>query len=298
MTENINIKDTKVPIIYPCDCHVHVIGPQKKYPFEATRSYTPVDATANDLVKMMDKLGLRRAVVVQPSIFGQDNRCTIDAIHKIEAFGLQARAVAVLEHPVPLSEIDSMHRSGVRGLRVNLKSKIGQSLEEARAKLLNASRLCERNGWHVQLFVDRSLISALLPEIQQLPVDLVLDHFGGLKPNGPCDPDGKTIMSLLESGRIWIKLSGNYRVAPSAFDSKIPVLAKDLASRNPDRLIWASDWPHTPEHSGEAIIDPPVKAYREIDTNRLLHWVYDWFDNSTVTKILQDNPAKLYDFSS
>lgn len=281
-----------------CDCHVHVIGPMDKYPLEPVRSYTPQEASASALIAMMRRLGLARSVVVQPSILGQDNRCTLDAVAQIQQAGLDARAVAVLEQVLPGSQLDSMHQAGVRGLRLNLQSQLGGDLSAARAALHQAADQCTRNGWHVQVYVNRAILLALQPELQALPVSLVLDHFGGLTPDAVKDSASLAVLDLLSSGRAWIKLSGTYRVGRHAFDERIPALAQQLASINPQRLVWASDWPHTPAHQGQPMTNPPMQPYRDIDTHQLLKAVHEWFDPALAQQVLCKNPAALYGFDS
>ena len=280
-----------------CDCHVHVIGPHDQYPLVPLRSYTPMHATATDLVAMMRRSGVDRAVVVQPSVLGLDNRCSLDALEYLASQGLQGRAVAVLPTTLPASELDELDRAGVRGLRVNLQSNVGASLAQAREALQNAIRLCERHAWHVQLFVDRQMVQALASDIETAPVKVVLDHFAGLSVSECDDESSLAVLRLLGSGNTYIKLSGNYRVTDDAFDLRLADLARQLAIINPENLVWGSDWPHTPKHAGQAERQPTIKAYRDIDTPRLSRAVFDWFEPPLAQKVLVNNPARLYDFS-
>ncbi len=130
-----------------CDCHVHVIGPHDQYPLVPVRSYTPMHATATDLVAMMRRSGVDRALVVQPSVLGLDNRCSLNALEYLASQDLQGRAVAVLTTTLPASELDELHRAGVRGLRVNLQSNAGASLAQAR----EAARAFEKIDFQRQL---------------------------------------------------------------------------------------------------------------------------------------------------
>lgn len=280
-----------------CDCHVHVIGPHDQYPLVPVRSYTPMHATATDLVAMMRRSGVDRAVVVQPSVLGLDNRCSLNALEYLASQGLQGRAVAVLPDTTSASELDDLHRAGVRGLRVNLQSHAGASLTQAREALQSSIRLCERHAWHVQLYVDRQVVQALASDLETAPVKVVLDHFAGLSVSECDDESSLAVLRLLGSGNTYIKLSGNYRVTDDAFDLGLADLARRLAVINPENLVWGSDWPHTPKHTGQAEYHPPIKAYREIDTHRLFSTVFDWFEPPLAQRVLVHNPARLYDFS-
>lgn len=279
-----------------CDCHVHVIGPMQRYRLVDKRSYTPMPATAEDLIEMMQRCSVGRAVIVQPSVLGQDNTCTIDAMATIAQAGRQARAVAVLEHAVAPSQLDQWHRQGVRGLRVNLQSHASGDLSLARQALQLAASQCERNGWHVQLYVDRQTLYQLSEVIQALAVPVVLDHFAGLSADEPPDAAANYVFELLATGEAWIKLSGNYRITTDPLDPALGDLARQLAAINPDHLVWASDWPHTPSHSGQATVNPPVTPYRDIDTCALSEQVQHWLAPATAKQVLCDNPARLYGF--
>lgn len=291
------------PVVIPgsdirgaCDCHVHVIGPHGRYPLTAVRSYTPAHATTDDLIDMMRHTGVDRAVVVQPSIYGVDNRCTLDALPILQQAGLQARAVAVLAADTNVTELDRLHAIGVRGLRVNLQSHAGAALDQALNEVRGAVQLCLRHGWHLQMFVDRQTVMALKSEIMGLAVPVVFDHFAGLSLQGVDDKASQAVLELLSSGQVWIKLSGTYRVADNPYDERFAQLAQTLAQINPDKLVWASDWPHTPKHQGVPVADPPVQPYRTVDTKRLRLMVNDWFDAELARRVLVDNPARLYAF--
>ena len=294
---NRTVQDQVMPLSGVCDCHVHVIGPFDRYPLSPLRSYTPQFATADHLVDMMQRLAIDRAVIVQPSIFGTDNSCSLEAVPRLQQAGLQGRVVAVLDGEVTPSQIDRLHRQGVRGLRVNLQSHAGAPLDQALDQIRAASAICERNGWHVQLFMDRQTIHATKEVLQSLPVPVVLDHFAGLCVDSVDDEPSRSVLELLASGQAWIKLSGTYRVTRDPFDERLKPLAQTLAAINPDRLVWASDWPHTPKHHGKASIEPPVKPYRSIDTAHLLHLIDTWLEPAVREQVLVDNPARLYEFA-
>jgi 2-pyrone-4,6-dicarboxylate lactonase len=283
----------KFPPAGACDCHVHVIGPKTRFPLSPERNYTPKDAPVDQLRAMLARLGLDRVVIVQPSIFGTDNACTLDAMQQLD----EARGVAVLPGDVSGSTLDNLHRRGVRGLRVNIASGNALPLDAIRERLTAAAQLCARNGWHVQVFMPSGTLQALAPVMRELPAAVAIDHFG-MPPLGP-DGDSavRSLQQLLESGRCWIKLSGTYRVAADPSDPRIVLLARRLAQANPERIVWGSDWPHTPAHG--MTHDEAEQPYRDIDTRALLDMVQTWFDDSCLqNQVLVTNPARLYDFSN
>ncbi|MCO5066590.1 MAG: amidohydrolase family protein [Rhizobiaceae bacterium] len=274
-----------------CDCHVHAIGPKRSFPLAPQRSYTPMDATVDDLAAMLRRTGAERAVIVQPSIYGHDNSCLV---HALAVLGDAGRGVAVARDDCPASELDDLHKAGVRGLRVNLISSGRADVAQAREGLLAAVRKCERNGWHVQLFAEPSLVVALAAEIARVGATFVLDHFAMVKAgDGVVPPE---IRRLQEDGHVLVKLSAPYRIATRIDDPAVARLARAFAAV-PDSVLWASDWPHTPPHNSVGSSPSEETPYRDIATKALLDAVAEWFpDPAMQRRILVENPARLYDW--
>jgi predicted TIM-barrel fold metal-dependent hydrolase len=283
---------TEFPPPGACDCHVHVIGPKRRYPLSPDHRYTPVDAPVGQLAAMLKRLKLDRVVIVQPSFYGTDNTCTLDAMAALD----NARGVAVLPADATESEIDTLNDQGVRGLRVNIASAGSSSLEAMRADIKAAAAQCAIHGWHVQIFVAADLLEPLAPILRALPVDTVIDHFGLLSPvadNGA----RKTLLGLLESGKVWVKISGAYRMADDYNDARVGALARALCAANPERIVWGSDWPHTPRHDLRGPDRDTEQPFQDIDPADLLALVPRWLeDDALVHRVLVDNPARLYGF--
>lgn len=279
-----------------CDCHVHVVGPKTRFPLQTKRSYTPADAAIEALRAMMSRVGLERAVLVQPSFYGVDNSCLLAALALL---GDNARAVAVLPPDVAGHELDRLHALGVRAIRINAVSIGGASLDNLKAALAAGVRLCERNGWHIQLLLPPEAIASLGDGLARLPVEVVVDHFG-LTPAGSADGAAAGhLTALLETGRCWVKLSAPYRIAADIGSPAVAALARRLASANSERVVFATDWPHTPVHDGALVDSEAEMPYRDIDTARLLALLLDWFpDRAQQRQILVENPARLYGFAS
>jgi predicted TIM-barrel fold metal-dependent hydrolase len=277
-----------------CDCHVHVIGPKATFPLASERTYTPIDAPRADLEAMLARLGLDRVVLVQPSIYGIDNACMMDAI---DALGHRARGVAVLAPNTDGSVLDDLHRRGVRGLRVNIASSASRGIDVVRRDFEAAAALCVRNGWHLQTFAATETLVALASTIETLSVPLVVDHFGLVKPGEEGGTPAQTLLRLLGRGKIWIKLSGTYRIADDPADPRIVPLARRFADANAERVVWGSDWPHTPPHTRKQTVDDGEMPFQDIDTRGLLDFTRTCFDAATLQRLLVDNPAKLYDFA-
>jgi len=274
-----------------CDCHVHVIGPKGRFPLPANRRYTPSDATAAELAAMLKRLGMTRVVIIQPSFYGTDNACTLDGVAQVG----NARGVAVLPAQVPAAELDTLHRQGIRGLRINIATVGGAPLNEIKDKVNAAAKLCERHGWHVQLFVSADVIEPIAPLIRSLAVDSVFDHFG-LIPPGTTGGPLRALQGLIESGKTWVKISGAYRISSDPKNALVDTLARALAKANPERIVWGSDWPHTPPHTIQKPLDQE-SPFQNIDAVVLRDLLPRWLEDDTlIARVLVSNPAKLYNF--
>ncbi len=274
------------------DCHIHVIDPA--FPMVPVRSYTPRPVLASDVRAMMARCGVDRVVIVQISVYGNDNSAMLAAM---EDLGDCARGVIHLTGTETADDIARLHGKGARGVRINLFSTSQTDPDAARARLDAAARLCAPAGWHIQLFAVPEVLTALADGLPDLPVPVVLDHFALLSASRRGGEAEATVLRLLESGNVWIKLSARYRLEGREEPGRVAALARDLAEAAPDRVLWASDWPHPPEHAGLPAENPPERPYRDIDTPGLLRETEDWFpDMADRRKLLVTNPAKLYGF--
>ena len=278
-----------------CDTHVHVIGALAHYPMVVERQYTPDTASTADLQQHLQRQGMRRVIVVQPSVYGTNNQCLLDAL---EAMPTQARGIAVCDPSVQQAELQQLDARGVRGLRLNFESANNHSVDALRDALKYwAPRMAEL-GWHLQVYAPFAVMAACAPVIAQLPVPVVLDHFA-LWPHHTTPaqdtPAEKAITQLLTDGHIYIKLSASYRLPTYAPDS-LTALAHRLLETRPDRLLWGSDWPHTNRDPG--VKPHQVSRYRPIDPQQLRTERQAWLCNSEWQRcVLIDNPERLYRFN-
>ena len=274
-----------------CDTHVHVIGPRDKFPMVQGRHYTPGPASVQELKAHLTTQGLGRAVIVQPSVYGTDNLCLLSALSDM---GHQARGIAVLDSQISATELQELDAQGIRGIRLNFESSGNQSVDQLKQALADWAPRLEALGWHIQVYAPFSVTSACAPFIQSLPVPVVLDHFGLWPANATDTQETKAILELLETGKIYIKLSASYRL-PNFETEKLKELAHHLLHIRPDRLLWASDWPHTNREPG--VDAHSVSRYRSIDFENLKSERLDWLDSQdTQELILITNPNLLYRF--
>jgi predicted TIM-barrel fold metal-dependent hydrolase len=278
-----------------CDCHVHVFGAAAEFPFVAVRGYTPPPASTAELARLLGALRLPRVVIVQPSVYGSDNSCTLDGMRRL---GERARGIAVIDDATSNAALEEMHRAGVRGVRVNLETAGETDPDAARRNLAAAVARVAALGWHVQLYTRPSVIARLSEEVARLPVPIVFDHFGGARAEEGIDQPGfAELLALVAAGHAYVKLSAAYRSSAKApaYDDMTPY-ARALIAANPDRLLWGSDWPHPHAAPPERALDE-VAPFYDIDDGLALNQLAAWTRNPAIRrKILVANPARLYGF--
>jgi predicted TIM-barrel fold metal-dependent hydrolase len=277
-----------------CDCHVHVFGDTAKFPFAASRGYTPPPASVEELLELQRDLHMDRVVVVQPSVYGTDNACTMDGVKRM---GVRARAIVVIDKSTPRTALQEMAGAGARGIRLNLATSGNFDPNSAKQQLDAVAEQLRGLNWHVQMYVALSVISTLKDYFMQYPYPVVFDHFGQPKaPLGVGQPGFANLLELVKSGRAYVKISGAYRVSDKAptYADATP-LAQALVAANPDRIVWGTDWPHPNGGSARSINE--IATPFPIDDGLLLNELAKWVpDAATRKKILVDNPARLYGY--
>ncbi|MGQ9693172.1 MAG: amidohydrolase family protein [Thermodesulfobacteriota bacterium] len=265
-----------------CDTHAHIYGPFDKYPPAPGRRPTNWLASLEAYQTMLNRLGIERCVIVQPSLYSTDNQCTLDAI---KHFGLsRARGVAVTKKDISASELQKLDEGGMRGLRFYLL------VDDFR--LSDAPEMAKRIapfGWHLQIQDRGNWLPEAIPMLKKLPVDVVIDHVGRTPPEkGINDLGFKELLRFLETGKCWVKISAPYLASqsgPPHYDD-VGEKVKALVSIRPDRLVWATNWPH-PNHT-------PGNKPEEAD---LLDLLLVWIPEDDIRRaVLTDNPASLYGF--
>ena len=276
------------------DCHMHIFD--ARYRLSSRRTYTPAPAPLGQYRKVAGALRLTRAVVVQPSAYGTDNSCTLDAV---ECLGASARAVVGLDLNISDAELDQLHKRGARGVRLNPASHGMRDFDTIASGLLATAKRIERLGWHLQIFTDVALVEQLARVFRTLPVPVVIDHMGlAIAAQGPSQPGLSALCELIASGRVWVKLSGAYRISTREPDfADASSIIRALISANANRCIWGTDWPHTGVHSHTQSAEAPPIVYRSLDAAALLEQLISCAgEDSVVEKILVENPSRLYGF--
>jgi predicted TIM-barrel fold metal-dependent hydrolase len=281
-----------------CDCHTHIFGDPALYPFDPARQYTPGGASVADLLALGQRIGTGRVVIVQPSPYGADNRCTVDALIAINATVDRARGVAVIDEATTDAALQTMHSAGVRGIRLNLEtSGVSDPAFATRLLTWSAQRIWHL-GWHLQIYSTLPVLAALAPTIRQLTTPVVVDHFGRAKAKlGVDQPYFDVLLDLVSSGHVWVKLSAAQRISDEPDCADAAPLAKALIAANANRMLWGSDWPHPGAKPGTVRNPAVLEVFNDVDEKRAIERLAQWAgDSATLEKILVTNPAALYDF--
>ena len=263
-----------------CDCHMHVY--EDRFPVVATAPFKPPHAPAAAYQAVQRELGLQRVIVVQPVGYGHDNTCTLEAM---AAFGPDARGIAIVGPEVEDDELERLHALGIRGVRFMMLP--GGPLPWSALEPM-AARIAPL-GWNINLQLDGRTLPEHEAMLRRLPCPLVIDHNGKFLEPVPVDHAGvHALLGLLDTGRVWVKLSAPYETskvgAPTYAD--VGALAQAYVRANPERCLWASNWPHPNQTTV-----PESAAMLDL----LLAWAPTEVDRQ---RILVDNPAALYGYAA
>lgn len=268
------------------DCHCHVFEDPSRYPLVPDRSYTPVLSDRRQYGGFAAAMGIERTVQVSASVYGSDNRLTLELIAQWGRH--RARGVAGLSLASSDRELEELHAGGMRGVRLSTLVRGYGGSEALSAMAAKVSSL----GWHLQLhFRGLAEIAELSHVLMGTAVPLVFDHMGSA--NGgdtPAHPGFRALLEMLrQRDDVWVKISSWYRRSRSGWPwHDMRPFALALAETRPDRLLFGSNWPHP------GLFAPAVVP----DDGALIDVFCDWFPEPAVRdRILVANPGQLYGFA-
>lgn len=260
------------------DCHAHVLGPFNEYPLHENRGYTPMENNEQAYFSHLQSLGVARGVLVQPSVYGDDNSLLCNVLARNHS---RLRGIAVFGAHTDEKAVHAMHAAGVRGFRLNLLFPGGAGLET----LKHSAELVADLGWHAQLLLDIRVLPEIEDKLARLPVPVVFDHMGHFPYElGTEWPGFSRLLRRIEAGNTYIKLSGSYRLSQrTSHITDVAAIAKKLIDFAPERMLWGSDWPHVG-------IDTPTP-----ETRKLYEGIAQWCPDAALRQtILCATPKKLY----
>lgn len=272
-----------------CDAQMHVFGPPDKFPYADTRRYTPPAAPIEHYWNVLGITGLARAVVVQPTAHGVDNRVTLDAMARSSQ---PMRGIANIDETTTDAQLEELVAGGVVGARFSLMGDREGSPEQIAAQV---PRMKARD-WILDLHVDPDDFIQHERFIRDLPLVTLIDHIARVRPEGGLGQQAfKLLLELLRDDRFWVKICSLDKLSavPRAhveeglpFRDMVP-FAQAVIAAAPDRVVWGTDWPH-----GNTFT--PGRTPNEGDLLDLLLEIAP--DEATRTRILVDNPERLFGF--
>lgn len=278
--------NTKVPKFKAppksCDAHCHIFGPRDLFPYHPNSTYEPPDAGKDRLKQLHDILGIDRAVIVQASCHGPDNRAMIDAI---ASSGGAYRGVCIANKEFTDNNFQELHEGGVRGVRFNFVTHLGGTPDlDVMKRILNQVKPL---GWHLVIHVNAEDIIKFEDFFSQFDMQIIVDHMGRV----PCDQGTQQqafqiLKEFMHRENWWVKVCGSERISREGppFHDAIP-FAKELITIAPDRILWGTDFPH-----------PNISRWMPNDGD-LVDLVPLFAENEALQKkVLVDNPARLYGF--
>lgn len=266
-----------------CDTHAHVFGAPSRYPLSPKRGYNPAEASVESYNHLLATLGISRAVLVQPSVYGTDNTAMLDAVARDP---VNRRAVVAVTAATGDEHLAAFHAAGARGIRVNLVDPGGMPFDS----LADVGRFAERLApldWHVEFLVHVHNFSGI-DALASMPVETVVGHFGYMPATCGLDDRGfRHFLKLFEGGRIWVKMTAPNRITAREslpYDDITP-FARALREARPDRLLWGTDWPH--------VINKKPMA----NDGDLFDYLTEWLPGEALRRqVLVENPKRLYGF--
>jgi len=273
-----------------CDAHFHIFGAADRYPYGADLRYKPPYEPLQAYLKLAQRIGFRRFVFVQPSAYGFDNSCMLDAMSELDP-SVRRGIVDVDETSVTDQQLADWHQRGVRGIRVNI-SPVRQSEAGLATSMLprigRLTAICRELGWHLDFLTPGWLVRELMPTLRELPIEFSVAHFGLFPAAAGVEQQGfRDFLALVDDGsrRCWVKMTGVYRFSTAPGFTDVKPFAQALITRAPNQLIWGSDFPHLSFHD-------------RVGTIQLYNQLCDWApDPATRKQILTDNPTRLFGFS-
>jgi len=271
-----------------CDSHFHVFGPADQYPYASDQlRYAPPHAPLSEYLKLAKHLGIERYVFVQPSAYGRDNHCMLDAMREV---GIEkCRGIVDIDDNAPDSLMDEMNKLGVRGVRINYSPIHPQEpglSEKMRPRVERLAARCKEIGWHLDFLMPGWLTHEMMPILRKLQLPFSMAHLGmNLAKDGKDAPGFKSLLELLNHGDrfAYAKFTGIYRMSKVPHFTDADPLARAIIEAAPDRILWGSDYPHL--------------SFSDNSSIELFNLLARWTDDASIRKmILTDNPQRLFGF--
>jgi len=269
-----------------CDCQVHVYEDQKRYPVRWNIQHEIPDGPFSEAQRVLKVLGFERMVLVHPSVYDTDYSMLKDILRSLPDRS-NYRGVVVVKDSVSDAELTELAELGVCGIRFHISARYEAYPKDA---FLRTVARAKALGWHIRLHMDGPDLleyADVLETLTDIPV--VIDQMGRLNLESGLEQPAMTwILSMLRRENWWMMLSNGNRISAfdAGWDDAVP-FGKAFIEAAPDRMIWATDWPHVRWRKKRMMNDA-----EEVE----LLYRYADHDRNLLQKILVDNPARLHGF--
>ena len=268
------------------DCHSHVFGPYDRYGLLNPPNYAPPEAPVERHLAMLDIVGNRYGVLVQPAAYGLDPTLIADAIAASED---RLRGIALGGAELTTQRISELNDKGFKGLRfVDMLDPLGRpyiGAISAKVAIEMAPKLADA-GWHPELWAGIDHHLDVIPQLVPFGMPIVLDHLAGFNvERGVDDLAFQQLLRHVGNGHVWVKTSLCRQSSQYPRYEELKPFHDALIAANPERLLWGSDWPYLA--MGDA----------SPDVGQMIDLVHEWVgDSDNLKRIFVDNPAAVYGF--
>jgi 2-pyrone-4,6-dicarboxylate lactonase len=266
-----------------CDSHFHVFGPPGRYEYAGDLRYKPPHAPLSDYLETAKRIGIERYVFVQPSAYGRNNACMLDAMRELGPS--VCRGIVDIDENASDGALERLHAAGVRGVRVNVNPvKVPEPgfSTNLLPRLTRLDARCSEIGWMLDFLTPGWLTRELLPALAKLESPFSIAHMGMFSAHQGVPKDFVEFFKRQTS--CWVKLTGVYRISTAPGFADAALLARALIAAAPDRLLWGSDYPH-------------LSFADKVHTEELFELLRQWAPDEAVRRmILVDNPARCFGF--
>ena len=283
------VAETRTPVYQAppgaCDAHCHIFGPASEFPYAPTRKYTPPDAGKDRLRQLHGVLGLERAVLVQASCHGTDNRAMLDAIASSNG---KWKGVCIASDTFTDEDFAALNDGGVRGVRFNFVTHLGGAPDLE--KMQRVVQRVKQFNWHLVIHVNAEDIvkyEEFFSGFDDLPI--IVDHMGRVPTDGGIhQPAFRILCDFMRRENWWVKVCGAERISAAGppFYDAVPY-AQALIRIAPERILWGTDFPH-----------PNIKRHMPNDGDLVDLIPLIMPDEAIQRQVLVDNPARLYGFEN
>jgi predicted TIM-barrel fold metal-dependent hydrolase len=265
------------------DSHFHVLAPHL-FPYVEKRRYTPPAAPLEHYLAIANALGLERGCVVQSSFHGVDARVMVDAVARS---GGRLKGMIRVDPELTPQDVRRLHAAGIRGMRLPTLKGFGDTFDAA--KFRKIVDLMQPVGWVLSIQLDSTDIVAHAERIERAGVPVIIDTWARIDPrNGFDQPAFRTLLALLATPQVWVKIHGTNRFLEWGVPyADMVEMGRRIIAAAPTRVLWGTDWPH----------GGIFETNRMPNDGDLLNMLADYApDESDRRRILVDTPRALFDF--